>query len=147
MKSIYQLLVLSFLLLNASHILAQRGEKIENLRIAFISNKLSLTTPEAEKFWPIYNVYRSAVSDLRKQTNLDMNLEAMSDAEAEKAIQVAIDRMEKELVLFKNLARDLKPVIAARKIAILSKVERSFNEELIRRSQLQEGIRPGLKRN
>jgi len=70
----------------------------------------------------------------------------MSDADAEKAIMVSIDRMEKELILFKNLARDLKPAIPARKIALLSKTERNFNEELIR-TQLKDGARPGLRRN
>jgi hypothetical protein len=76
-----------------------------------------------------------------------MNLEAMSDADAERAIQSAIDRMERELNLFKGLARDLKPILPARKIALLSKVERNFNEELIRKSQLGEGLRQRFGRN
>jgi hypothetical protein len=54
--------------------------------------------------------------------------------------------MEKELTLFKNLARDLKPVLPARKIALLGKAERNFNEELIR-TQLKDGARPGFRRN
>ena len=87
------------------------------------------------------------MADTRRQANLDMNLEAMSDAEAEKAIQSSIERMEKELELFKNLARDLKPVLPARKIALLSKTERNFNEELIKRSQFGDGIKPALRRN
>jgi len=70
----------------------------------------------------------------------------MSDADAEKAIQISIERMEKELSLFKKLAGDLKTILPARKIAILTKTERSFNEELIRRSQLKEEVRP-FKRN
>jgi hypothetical protein len=127
--------------------LAQKGERIEALRIAFITNRLNLTTAESEKFWPIYNVYRKEIVEIRRQANIDSNLEAMSDAEAERAIQASIERLEKELVLFKNLARDLKPVLPARKIALLSKVERNFNEELIRKSQLGEGggIRPGRR--
>lgn len=126
---------------------AQRGEKIEALRVAFITNKLSLTAAESERFWPVYNVYRNAIADLRHQSNQDMNLEAMSDADAERAIQSAIDRMERELNLFKGLARDLKPILPARKIALLSKVERNFNEELIRKSQLGEGLRQRFGRN
>ena len=138
-------LILLLISITVSH--AQRGERIEALRVAFITNKLSLTSGESERFWPIYNVYRTALTDIRKQSNADMNLEAMSDAEAERAIQSSIDRMEKELNLFKSLARDLKPILPARKIALLSKVERNFNEELIRKSQLGDGIRQGLRRN
>ncbi|MBK6391677.1 MAG: sensor of ECF-type sigma factor [Saprospiraceae bacterium] len=147
MKTMRYILSLTILLLSAWTLSAQRGEKIEALRIAFITNKLALTSTESEKFWPIYNVYKNALADTRRQANLDMNLEAMSDAEAEKAIQSSIERMEKELELFKNLARDLKPVLPARKIALLSKTERNFNEELIKRSQFGDGIKPALRRN
>lgn len=146
MKKITCLLLFVVFLISSARLYSQRGEKLESLRIAFITNKLSLSTSESEKFWPIYNVYRKEVSEIRRQANLDTNLEAMSDADAEKAIQVSIDRMEKELSLFKNLARDLKPVLPARKIALLSKVERNFNEELIR-TQIKDGARPGLRRN
>ncbi len=147
MKNICQIFLFITLLLTAGTVTAQRGERIENLRIGFITNKLALTTSEAEKFWPVYNIYRNAVSDIRRQSNIEMNLEAMSDADAEKAIQSSIDRMEKELALFKNLTRDLKPILPARKIALLSKVERNFNEELIKRSQAADGLKPGLKRS
>ncbi|HNR07597.1 MAG TPA: hypothetical protein PKM27_09800 [Saprospiraceae bacterium] len=136
MKTIRNFLLYSTLLIYSIHGYSQRGEKIEALRIAFITNKLSLTAAESEKFWPVYNIYRREVAELRRQSFIDTNLEAMSDADAEKAIQVTIDRMEKELLLFKNLARDLKPILPARKIALLSKVERAFNEEIIRRSQM-----------
>jgi hypothetical protein len=146
MKTFLKAFLFLFVFISAVRVSGQRGEKLESLRIAFITNKLSLTTTESEKFWPIYNVYRKEVAEIRKQANLDTNLEAMSDADAEKAIQVSIDRMEKELNLFKNLARDLKPVLPARKIALLGKAERNFNEELIR-TQLKDGARPGLRRN
>ncbi len=136
MKTIRKIILFSALLISSIQGFSQRGEKIEALRIAFITNKLSLTAAESEKFWPVYNVYRREVAELRRQSIVDTNLEAMSDADAEKAIQVTIDRMEKELLLFKNLARDLNPILPARKIALLSRVERAFNEEIIRRSQL-----------
>lgn len=146
MKNYLKVLALVFSLISSFTAFSQRGEKLESMRIAFITNKLSLTTSESEKFWPIYNVYRKEISDIRKQANLDTNLEAMSDADAEKAIQVSIERMEKELILFKNLARDLKPVLPARKIALLSKVERNFNEELLK-TQLRDSPRQALRRN
>lgn len=136
MKTIRKIILFSALLISSIQGFSQRGEKIEALRIAFITNKLSLTAAESEKFWPVYNVYRREVAELRRQSIVDTNLEAMSDVDAEKAIQVTIDRMEKELLLFKNLARDLNPILPARKIALLSRVERAFNEEIIRRSQL-----------
>jgi hypothetical protein len=51
------LLVLLLTLGSLSQIKAQNGEKIQTLKIAFITQKLQLTPDEAEKFWPIYNQY------------------------------------------------------------------------------------------
>ncbi len=36
-----------------------RGEKIEALKIAFITQKLELSSEEAQKFWPVYNQYEN----------------------------------------------------------------------------------------
>src|SRR5579863_5444415 len=42
------------------------ADRIEALRIAFISEKLNLTPAEAEKFWPVYNAYKKDLDALRK---------------------------------------------------------------------------------
>jgi len=36
---------------------AQNGNRLEALKIAYITNKLNLSPEEAQKFWPIYNNY------------------------------------------------------------------------------------------
>jgi hypothetical protein len=36
---------------------AKTQERIKNLRIAYISDKLGLTPDQAEKFWPIYREF------------------------------------------------------------------------------------------
>src|ERR1700751_2005111 len=36
---------------------AQNGNRLEALKIAYITNKLNLSPEEAQKFWPIYNQY------------------------------------------------------------------------------------------
>jgi len=36
---------------------AQNGNRLEALKIAYITNKLNLSPEEAQKFWPIYNSY------------------------------------------------------------------------------------------
>jgi hypothetical protein len=44
---------------NAQNGNGQRQEKIQALKIAFITQKLKLTPAEAEKFWPVYNQYNN----------------------------------------------------------------------------------------
>lgn len=36
---------------------AQQEQEIQNLKIAYITDALKLTSAESEKFWPIYNEY------------------------------------------------------------------------------------------
>ena len=50
-----------------------KGEKIEALRIAFISQQLNLNTQEAQKFWPVYNQYRGDLKTLHQNFKMDAN--------------------------------------------------------------------------
>ncbi len=40
---------------------SKRGEKVQALKIAFITQKLELTAEEAQKFWPIYGQYENDI--------------------------------------------------------------------------------------
>jgi hypothetical protein len=53
--------ILILLFSSASFAMAQEdpADKIQALKIAFISQKLQLTTDEAQKFWPVYNNYET----------------------------------------------------------------------------------------
>ncbi len=47
------------------------GEKIEALKVAFISKDLNLTPQEAERFWPIYNQYSAELRfDFKNYPNI-----------------------------------------------------------------------------
>ena len=37
------------------------AKKLQALKIAFITQKLQLTSAEAEKFWPVYNQYDNEI--------------------------------------------------------------------------------------
>lgn len=43
---------------------AKRAEKVQALKIAFITQKLELTSAEAENFWPVYGQYEKDVRQL-----------------------------------------------------------------------------------
>ena len=50
-------LLFIILFLASFTIRAQNGNRLEALKIAYITNKLNLSPEEAQKFWPIYNQY------------------------------------------------------------------------------------------
>jgi len=134
---------LSFLMLLPAFIYAQdkeqdRKDKMETMHIAYLSQKLSLTSAEAEKFWPIYNQYKAAKDALRKQ-RMD-NVEAvkkaggvdnMNDADVQKLIADETDLETRELELRKEYVTKFQQVISVHKVAKFFIAEDEFKRYLL----------------
>ena len=116
---------------------AQRGgggkNKMESYRIAYITDKLSLTPEEAQRFWPIYNQFRDQLKEIRKDVKNQKAIEDMTDSEAESAISGNFEREEKVSALKKEYFKKLKGVIPPKKIAQLQQVEQDFKKEVLQR--------------
>jgi hypothetical protein len=48
-----------------------RGEKVEAIKVAYITKELNLTSSEAEKFWPVYNEYFKELKKARDENKRD----------------------------------------------------------------------------
>lgn len=46
-------------------------ERIEVLRVAFMTNELNLTAEEAQKFWPVYNPYFAELKKAKQENKQD----------------------------------------------------------------------------
>lgn len=74
MKSILKLLMLCLGLFVVSEAVGQSHkqkfseENIKNMKIAFFTEKLNLTSTEAEKFWPVYNECQAEANRARRAT-------------------------------------------------------------------------------
>ena len=90
-----------------------RGEKIQALKIAFITQKLNLTTDEAQKFWPVYNQYDQEIRGVDR-TNV-------------------IPADEKLLNIRKKYRPSFEKVIGQQRLNKLFNAERDFRSVLIRR--------------
>jgi hypothetical protein len=113
------LLIFFVLLGSLSQIKAQDGEKIQSLKIAFITQKLQLTPSEAEKFWPIYNEYDNEVHGLQLDNN-DPN---------------PLGKEEKLLNIRKKYLSSFEKILGPDKTNRLFNAERDFRGILIRRLQ------------
>ena len=49
-----------------------RSEKIEALKIAFITKELNLSPEEAQRFWPVYNNYIQELKKVRQENQQDV---------------------------------------------------------------------------
>ena len=56
----------SFSGIKAQDVNESKAERIQALKIAFITQKLQLTADEAQKFWPVYNQYDNEIRSLPK---------------------------------------------------------------------------------
>ncbi|GAB2679831.1 hypothetical protein GCM10027036_37490 [Flavihumibacter cheonanensis] len=43
------------------------GERLEALKVAYLTKKLNLNTEEAQKFWPVYNDYMADLKKVRQE--------------------------------------------------------------------------------
>ena len=74
----------------------EKREKIEALKISFITTELALTTEESEKFWPIYNETESKIKAEKKtQKKLEKDLRdnhaTLSDADNKSKVTSIFD--------------------------------------------------------
>lgn len=130
---------LSFLMILPLAIFAQdRKDKIETMHIAYLSQKLNLTSAEAEKFWPIYNQYKAGQDQLRKQRMANVEsvknaggVDNMSDAEVEKLLTAETDFESRELDLRKEYVTKFQQVIPTRKVAKFFIAEDEFKRYLL----------------
>jgi Spy/CpxP family protein refolding chaperone len=116
----------------------EKKEQIYALKVAFITNNLSLTSTEAEKFWPIYNSFEQKQFELKRQKSIffikkmnDETLNKMSDKEA-LAVLTQMEASEDEMFqLRKKLIISLKNILSPVKIIKLKKAEEEFNKKLL----------------
>ncbi len=121
------LLILSIFLsgfsLNAQDSNAAKKEKIQALKVAFITQKLELTSDEAQKFWPVYNRYDAEI----KQT-----ITANKGGDA-------IDKEEKILNVRKKYRTEFTKVLGQPKSQKFFNAEKEFRGVLMRNLKNRQG--------
>jgi hypothetical protein len=120
---------------------ARKGmkDKIRTLKVEFITEKLDLSSIEAEKFWPIFNTFDKAYMELRHEKlkglkdNLKGEINMISEAEAFSKLN-EMTAIEDELAQLKRSFRfQLEGVISNKKILLLKIAEDGFNRRMMDR--------------
>lgn len=103
-------------------------DRIESMRVAYLTDKLALTPEEAQRFWPVYNELREKLEDRRSRERLPENL---TEAEAEALLSNYFSHAELEIALKKEYYQKLKAIIPTTKIIRLEEAERNFKHEVL----------------
>ncbi|SDB23784.1 hypothetical protein SAMN03097699_0243 [Flavobacteriaceae bacterium MAR_2010_188] len=112
----------------------ERHEQIKELKIAFITERLDLTTAEAEKFWPIYNEFESSYNEFRKESHRkrkSSDLKNLSEKQAKDLLEEMTSIEDQKYSLKSKFVKDLQKIIPAKKIVLLRKAEDDFNRKMI----------------
>jgi hypothetical protein len=132
------LLLVSYSLFAQGKKMLEKKEEIFALKVAFITNKLPLTSSEAEKFWPIYNAFEDKQFELKHEKSLvflkrmeDGALSKMTEKEATILLAKMESNEEEIFQMRKKLYISLKPILSQVKLIKLKKAEEEFNKKLL----------------
>lgn len=113
-------------------------EKIESMKVGFLTKKLDLSSSEAQEFWPVYNEYEKSRHELRTSFHEkfkvpEEKLDDMTDAEAEAMIDNVMKYKQEKLDIDKKYHEEFKKVLPVRKVAKLYKARDEFKRYLLKK--------------
>jgi hypothetical protein len=134
MMRTYKILIILLLFCNFSKGFAQsEKDKLEVLRVNFISKEIELTANESEKFWPVYNEYNDKVKAVKRnlRQSYKRKKEPLSEADAEELHVLEIQSRQAELDLYKQYSEKIKNIIGIKKLVKLRLAEEEFKRQII----------------
>ncbi len=127
-----------------------RRDRVETMHIAYLSQRLNLTSGEAQKFWPIYNQYKADQDELRKQRQQNVQavknaggVDNMSDADVKKLIATETDLETRELELRKQYVIKFQQAIPIQKVAKFFIAQDEFKRFLLNQLSKRRGEHGG----
>jgi hypothetical protein len=113
---------------------------VNSYKIAFITERLDLTSAEAQAFWPIYNKHHKQYDSLKKNVWEPVkkglkNIDNLSEEEAEKLLKDYRNYKKMRLQYREDFINELLTVISPKKVMQLKKADYDFNKELLKQYQ------------
>lgn len=137
---------LILLLLVTTLSFGQRGnrEKIKSLKVAFITEKLELSSKEAQQFWPVYNKFEEEREILRRKERIEIrekikDVSTLSETEAEKLLTQFTEFNATEEELNRSYLTAMKKVLSAKKTLLLLRSEEEFKRRLLKQYRQNRG--------
>jgi hypothetical protein len=108
-------------------------EKIEAVKIGFISERLELNAKQAQTFWPLYTEYSAKKKEIKKAIKLLKveNAENETDAEIIEDFKKINQLKQKEVDIEKEYVDKFLTVLTPKQLAALYIAERDFTKKLL----------------
>lgn len=114
-----------------------KKEKLDALKIAYITETLQLTPDEAQVFWPVYNKMEAEMKSIRKarrknRMETKQNFESMSDTQLKAAIESELSFEQQELDVKRSYNQKFLGILPVKKVALLHQAREGFKRKLLR---------------
>jgi len=106
-------------------------EKIRAAHAAYITERLELTSAEAEKFWPVYREY----GEKRREVRQKLRNARRQGADDKSLLDLDLKIKQQELDLEKEYSKLLRNIVSPEKILKLRQAEADFRKLLLRQIQ------------
>lgn len=117
-------------------------EKINSLRIAYLTDKLSLTSEQAEKFWPIYREFAQKRMEIRAELRQAAQGADKNDPKKQQElVDLSLKIKQRVLDLEKDYSGRLLKVVSAEQMLRLPNAEAEFRgylNDLIQQRRLNQ---------
>jgi hypothetical protein len=129
---------------------SQMRERMEAYKIAFITERLELTSKEATGFWPVYNEFEKQMRELKRKQREESkeyrNTTPMTDKDADKFLTTMLELKHRENELLKKYIPEFRSVLPIQKVAKLIALEDDFKTHIMRRMYESKDKEPKSKR-
>lgn len=121
-------------------------EKMQSVKIAFLTTEIGLTPTEAQNFWPIYNSVSEELDKAMRSTfSSYMELEKAinenkSDKEVSRCLERYLDALSSQDEIRSDSVEKYRKILPDRKVAKIFVAEEKFRRQHIR--MLHHGHRP-----
>ncbi|WP_162415668.1 Spy/CpxP family protein refolding chaperone [Cyclobacterium roseum] len=110
-------------------------EKLDAARVAFITNRLSLTPDQAERFWPLFNEYQESREELMwdlRGISKKGEEESISNAEASQMIEQRFSLQQELLNQEKEFMEKVSVALTPVQALQLNEANRDFTRHIYR---------------
>ena len=135
-----KILFLLFIFAAPTWAIAQSFDKndIESYKIAWITQKLDLSTEDAKIFWPLYNQYTHEQQALRKDRmnkTISMRkiteIDNLSDDEVDAMINSELAFKQREVYIDRKYYQKFKSALPIKTLAKFYRAQETFKKELL----------------
>ena len=112
-----------------------RKDQLKSRKITYFSNRIGLTSKEAERFWPVYNEYSEKSDRLRheqrKLLNQLSNYEIMNEKDVKALLDAYVNSCVQESALLQEYHKKFSTILSPSKVVRLYQAEEEFKQWLL----------------